>query len=489
MIIRLQNVFIGSLLVLISAANQSCNMASSTGTKDFDIVILNGRVIDPESNLDAIRNIGVREGSVQLITTKEINGRTSINADGLVVAPGFIDIHQHGQDQENYSYKVMDGVTTALELELGTSDIDRWYMERENKALINHGVSIGHIPLRMSIMHDSGDIAPVGDAAYKAASDEEIEMLKQGIKRGLERGALGVGFGMMYTPAASRWEILEMFRIAAKAKAPCIVHMRYAGQKEPNSCITALEEVISAAAITGAPLHVVHITSLGFRLTPNMLQMITEARSRGLDITVECYPYAATQTFIESAIYDEGWQEILGIDYGDLQWPATGERLNAESFARYRKTGGMVIAHSIPEEIVKSTIADSIVLIASDGTLTDGKGHPRGTGTFARFLGRYVREEKLLSLSEGLRKITLMPAQRLEGIAPIMKNKGRISVGADADITIFDPEQIIDQATYQEPAKYSKGIIYVLVNGVIVVKDSQLLDNIFPGKAVRGSVR
>jgi len=217
--------------------------------------------------------------------------------------------------------------------------------------------------------------------------------------------------------------------------------------------------------------------------------MIAEARSYGLNITVECYPYTATQTVIESAIYNEGWQEILGIDFGDLQWAATGERLTAESFARYRKTGGMVIGHSIPEEIVKSTIADSIVLIASDGTLTDGKGHPRGTGTFSRLLGKYVREEKILSLTEGLRKITLMPAQRLEGIAPVMKNKGRISVGADADITIFDPERILDQATYEEPAKYSIGINYVLVNGVIVVKDSQVLDNIFPGKAVRGTVR
>ncbi len=265
--------------------------------------------------------------------------------------------------------------------------------------------------------------------------------------------------------------------------------MRYAGLEEPNSCIAALEEVISAAAITGAPLHIVHITSLGFSLTPDMLRMIKEGRSRGLDITVECYPYTATQTTIESAVYDEGWQEKFGISYGDLQWAENGERLTAESFAKYRKTGGMVIAHSIREEIVRSTIADSIVLIASDGMLTGGKGHPRGTGTFARVLGKYVREEKLISLSGGLSKITLMPAKRLEEIAPVMKKKGRICVGADADITIFDPVQIIDQATYEEPAKYSRGIVYVLVNGTIVVKNSQLQDGIFPGRGVRGFVK
>jgi dihydroorotase len=220
-----------------------------------------------------------------------------------------------------------------------------------------------------------------------------------------------------------------------------------------------------------------------------MLQMIKEACSHGIDVTVECYPYAATQTAIETAVYNEGWQEALGITYGDLQWAETGERLNAESFAKYRKSGGMVIAHSIPEDVVRSTIADLIVIIASDGTLSGGKGHPRGTGTFARVLGKYVREEKLLSLTEGLRKITLMPAQRLETIAPAFKNKGRICEGADADITIFDPEQIIDQATYDEPARYSRGISYVLVNGTIVVNNGQLRDGAFPGKAVRGIIK
>lgn len=477
------------MLIFISCSVMNCSRDSSSGAKDFDVVILNGRVIDSESNLDAITNIGIKEGSVQLITVKDIKGRTSIDARGLVVAPGFIDIHSHGQDPENYKYKIMDGVTTALELEMGTADVDKWYEEREGKSLINHGVSAGHIPLRMKLMNDPGGFAPVGDAAYRTASDSEIVVLKEGIADGLNRGGMGVGFGMMYTPAASRWEIMEMFRVAARFKAPCVVHMRYAGLKEPNSAISALEEVISAAAITGAPLHVVHITSLGFSDTPRMLQMIKEARSHNVDISVECYPYSATQTTIESAIYDKGWQEILGIDYKDLQWALTGERLNAESFAEYRKTGGMVIAHSIPDEIVRSTIADSIVIIASDGDMRGGKGHPRGVGTFARVLGKYVREDKLISLSEGLRKITLMPAKRLEGIAPMMKNKGRIRAGADADITIFDPEQIIDQATYEEPAKYSMGIKYVLVNGIIMVEDGQLHDGIFPGKAIRGDIR
>jgi N-acyl-D-aspartate/D-glutamate deacylase len=474
MFFQIKKLLIGLCLLIISIAIQSCDTLTS-GKQDFDVVILNGRVIDPASNSDGIRNIGIRDGKIQLITEKVITGKEVIDAQGLVVSPGFIDMHQHGQDQENYRYKVMDGVTTALELEMGTYDIDKWYSDREGKAIINHGVSIGHVPLRIKLMNDPGGFAPVADAAYKEATEDEIEQLKKGIEHGLDRGGIGVGFGLMYTPAASHWEIIEMFRAAAEYNAPCYVHIRYAGLSEPNSCIAALEEVISASAVTGAPLHVVHVTSMGFSLTTQMLRM--------------SYPYTATQTLIESAVYDGDWRGSWGIDYGDLQWIATGERLTAESFAKYRKLGGMVIAHSIPEEIVKTTISDHNVIIASDGTLTKGKGHPRGVGTFSRLLGKYVREDKLISLNEGLRKITIMPAHRLERIAPAFRNKGRISVGADADITIFDPDQIIDQATYEEPARYSKGIHYVLVNGVVVVDSGTLVESVFPGKGIRGVVR
>ncbi len=469
-------------------ACQSCKQRDFSSKDGYDLVILNGRVIDPETNLDAVRNIGIREGSVQIITEKVIGGKSSIDATGLVVAPGFIDMHQHGQDQENYRYKVMDGVTTALELEMGTSDVDRWYREREGKSLINFGVSSGHVPLRMMIMNDPGGFAPVGDAVYKKASDEEIKRLSEGIEKGLSRGALGVGFGLMYTPGASRLEILEMFRVAGRHNAPCFVHMRYGGLVVPD-CIEALQEVLANSAVSGAPLHIVHVTSLGFSLTPQLLKMIKEARVHGIDVTVECYPYTATQTTIESAVYDEGWQQKFGIGYKDLQWADTGERLTAESFARYRKTGGMVIAHSIPEDVVKSTLADSIVIIASDGMLERGKGHPRGAGTFSRVLGKYAREDKVLTLMEGLKKNSLMPACRLEGIAPGMKKKGRIQRGSDADITIFDPCLIIDKATYDDPSRFSDGIKHVIVNGTVIVENGSVVENTFPGRPVRGIVK
>jgi dihydroorotase len=205
-----------------------------------------------------------------------------------------------------------------------------------------------------------------------------------------------------------------------------------------------------------------------------------------MDITTEMYPYTAWMTEIESATFNEGWQEMYGMDYKDLQWAATGERLTAESFARYRKQGGSVIGHQYSEDLVNETVGNSLTMIASDGELENGKGHPRTAGTYSKVLGHYVRETKTLTLMDALRKMSLMPAQRLEQHVPMMKNKGRIRVVADADITIFDAERIIDKSTYEEPAKYSKGIVYVLVNGVLVVNNGQLKRDIAPGRPVRG---
>ncbi len=454
----------------------------------YDLVILNGRVIDPESRSDAVRNLGISNGVIKTITTKKLDGRTVIDARGLIVSPGFIDLHQHGQDEENYRFKAMDGVTTALELEVGTGDVDAWYAQRAQKSLINYGVSAGHLAARMAAMHEPITFLPTGAAARRAGTDAEINEMKQRLEQGLKRGAVAVGFGIQYTPNASRWEILEMFRVAARYGASCHVHMRHAGVKEPGSSIQALEEVISAAAITGAPLHVVHIQSTGGPATPKLLQMIGEVKSRRLDVTTECYPYIAGMTDIKSAIFDEGWQEVFGIDYKDLQWAATGERLTKETFDNYRKTGGMVAVFSMTEEIVTAAIKSPVTMIASDGILEKGKGHPRTAGTYSRVLGHYVREQGALSLMDALAKMTLMPAQRLERRVPSMKNKGRIRIGADADLTIFDPRTISDKSTFQDPAKHSEGVRFVIVNGVLIVKDGQLQPGIFPGRPVRASL-
>ncbi|MBO0721498.1 MAG: amidohydrolase family protein, partial [Blastocatellia bacterium] len=384
-----------------------------------------------------------------------------------------------------YRYKAMDGVTTALEMEVGVSPVDHWYRDREGKALINYGATVGHIPARMAVLGDSGTFLPRDKAISGRATPEENRKINQLILRGLDEGALGIGFGINYVPLTTRGEILDIFRIAAERRVPCFVHMRYAGPVEPGSAIEALQEVIADTAVTGGSLHVVHVTSTCLRQTSKCLEMIEGARKHGLDVTTEAYPYTATMTNLDSAIYDEGWQDRLGMTYKDLQWVATGERLTAETFARYRKEGGLVIGHSIPEEISRLAAADKSIMVASDGLITNGKGHPRGAGTFTRVLGYYVREQKALSLMDALRKMTIMPAQRLAAAVPAMRAKGRIKVGADADIAIFDPARVIDRATFENPAQYSAGVFHVLVNGVLVVRDGKLVDSVYPGRGIR----
>ncbi len=452
---------------------------------EFDIVLTNGRVMDPESNLDSVRNIGIRAGKIAAISARPLRGRTVVDVKGLVVAPGFIDLHSHGQDDENYRYKARDGVTTALEMEVGVSPVAAWYSKREGNALINFGATVGHIPVKMAVMKDTGDFLPRDNAISRNATPDEVRQVSELIKKGLDEGALGIGFGINYVPTTTRAEVFDLFTLSAKYGVANYVHMRHAGAVEPSSAIGSLQEVLADAASTGASLHVVHITSMCLRQTAICLSMIEGAARRGVDVTTEAYPYTATQTRLESAIYDEGWQEKFGITYKDLQWVATGERLTAESFARYRKEGGSVIGHAIPEEISRLAAASPWVMVASDGLIENRRGHPRGAGTFARVLGVYVREQKALSLMDALRKMSLLPAQRLEKVTPSMRAKGRIKVGADADLTIFDPATVIDRATFEQPALYSEGIRHVLVGGVFVVRDEKIVEGVKPGKAVR----
>ena len=451
----------------------------------YDIVLINGRVMDPESKTDRVANVGISDGIIQAITGEPLEGNDSIDAKGLVVAPGVVDLHSHGQDAENYRVQARDGVTTALELELGVLNVDEWYGEREGKALINFGASVGHIPVRIEVMNDPGDMAPVANGAYKEASEVQIEEMKNLMHQGLRSGALAMGFVLALTPVATRWEVLEMFRVAAHYGAPCHAHMRGMGRKEPLNSIEGLSELLAASVTSGAPLHLDHVNSSGQHAVAELLQMIEEAQSNGLDVTTECYPYAAGMAPIEAALFSEGWREKFGLDYGDLQWAETGERLTASSFAQYRETGGMVIAHSMRQDLVDSTVASPLTAIASDGYLKDSKGHPRTAGCYSKVLGHYVRESRALSLMDAIRKIALMPAQRLESLAPAFKKKGRASVGANADLMIFDPDHVIDRATYREPTLPPEGMRHVLVNGVPVVRNGTVQEGVAPGRGIR----
>jgi cytosine/adenosine deaminase-related metal-dependent hydrolase len=460
----------------------------------LDIVIVGGRVIDPGTKLDAVRTVGVRGGKIVFVGNTTPAARDTVNAKGLVVSPGFIDLHSHGQDDANYGYLARDGVTTALELELGTYPVAPWYAEREGKARINYGTAVSHPGARRALLeHDSSRagsavISVDGPWARERLAEVQFPALADRLSAGLRDGALGVGMGLAYTPVASRAEVLSAFRVAAREKVPVYVHVRSGGPGDEDGP-ASVQEVLADAYATGASLHVVHITSVGAGSTPVLLDMIEGARAAGHDVSTEAYPYNAGATSITAAIFDPGFQQRLGIDYKDLLMPATGERLNAESFAKYRKSGGRVILFSIPDSVPERAYRRPFVMVASDGglSLQDGKliGHPRSSGTHARILGTFVRERRVLSLPDAIARMTLMPAQRLEGADPRMKQKGRVQVGADADLTLFDAARVTDRSTYENGAQYSDGIPHVLVNGTFVVRDGKLVERVRPGRAVR----
>jgi N-acyl-D-aspartate/D-glutamate deacylase len=444
--------------------------------------------MDPQSGLDAVRNIGITGGTIALVSSERLDGAKLLDASGLVVAPGFVDLHSHGQDHENYRLKALDGVTTALELEIGVPDVGKYLAERRGKALIHFGATASHPFARVRAFGTavpSGAIVPASSSATETpATDDQLQLMKDRLRKELDAGALGIGMGIAYTPGATRLEVIEIFRLAAQRGVPVFVHVRGAGRIEPGSSIEAVSEVIAAAVVSGASLHIVHINSSGLKDAPECLRLIEGARARGLDVTTEAYPYIAGMTAINSAIFNPGWREKFGIDYKDLQLVETGERLTKESFDRLHAATEprLVLMYVNTDEMVDLVIPHPLVMIASDGHIEKGKGHPRGAGTYARILARYVRQQERLTLMDALRKMSLMPAQRLELAAPAARRKGRIQAGADADIVVFDPHTITDRATYESPSEPSVGMRYVLVSGTLVVNEGRLADNVAPGQ-------
>lgn len=473
------------LALVYSPVGESQARVDEADTREkYDLVIRNGRVMDPESGLNAVRQVGIRGETIAAVSSDPLSGKVVLDAAGLIVAPGFIDVVLE-MPEAYAAFQLLDGVTTALDLWVGTADVDAWYAGREGKSVTNFGVSVGHERIRRELMNDPGPVGSPGDAMNRGATEGEIVEIRRRIERGLRRGALAVSVTNT-TPAASGWEMLEAFRAAANAGAVVWGPPRETGDWGVDDMPRYLTELIGAAAVTGARLCIVHILASGGPHTPRLLHMVEEARAQGLDVTADVFPYSANLSQINFWNTDD-WQSWPDEWFHDLEWMATGERLTRESYAQYRESDGYVIVHNEHiEPFVTEAVASPLTLVVSGAFLDEqGHGHPRSLGAHARVLGHYGRELRALSLMDGLRKMSLMPAQLLEHRVPEMKNKGRIREGADADIVAFDADQIIDRSTFREPTRPSKGVRYVLVNGVLAVDDGVIQENLFAGRAVR----
>jgi len=445
----------------------------------YDLVVANGRVMDPESGIDEMRHLGIRGGTIEAVSTTPLQGSRVIDASRLVVAPGFIDLHEHGQQEESYRMMVRDGVTSAFELEVGTGDVAAWYAAREGGQIVNYGASIGHIPARMKVLGDPGTgLLPAGIGGSGAASDAQMAEMEAILREGLAQGAVAMGFGSAYTPGAPIAEIERMFRVAAAGGVSAHIHMR--------GGLKGLQETIAAAAAAHAPLHIVHVNSSADTEIDAFLAAIKTARDAGQDVTTEAYPYGAGMTEIQSALFDD-WKRWPDARFAEHQLVSTGERLTRATFEKARAAGGTVIIHGRTEEQTRAAIASPLAMIASDGFIEHGRGHPRTSGTFAKVLGKYVREDQVVPLMDALRRMTLEPARRLEKRTPAMAKKGRIKVGADADLTIFDPATVIDRSTYEDASIPSAGIPTVIIAGQAVV-DGGTVTAARPGRAIRAPI-
>jgi cytosine/adenosine deaminase-related metal-dependent hydrolase len=472
-------------------------LTAVAAAQQYDLVIEGGRVLDPETGLDAVRNVGVRDGKIVRVSSEALSGRRLVHAGGLVVAPGFIDLHQHGQEMESQRVKALDGVTTALELEIGAPDVAQFLKSKEGRSLIHYGTSASHVaaraavfgaPLPAEVIGPHAGVPEIlpksGPATDEAASPAQIDAIRARLRAELDAGGLAIGMGIQYTPGATRLEVLDMFRLAAERGLPVYTHVRSAGRVEPGSAIEAVSEVIGAAAITGAALHVVHINSTCLRDSLECLAMVEGARARGLDVTTEAYFYIAGMTAVNSALFNPGWREKLGIDYGDLVLPDTGEHLTRQRFDELHNsnTTRWVLIFANTQEVVDKVIPHPLVMIASDGAT----GHPRNAGTYSRVLKQYVREKGTVTLMDAIRKMTLMPAEMLERSTPAARQKGRLQEGADADLVVFDAGTISDRSTFEKPMEPSVGVRYLVVGGTLVVDEGKVVAEVFPGRAILG---
>lgn len=484
-----------------------------------DLVFKGGRLLDPETGGDLVGDISITGGIITAVSATGLAGKREINASGMVVAPGWIDLHSHVDSVAGHRLQAADGVTTVLDLEVGSSPVGVAYAAAAAEGRpLNYGFSASWQQARVETVAGipaAGGIDAymrrVGDPAWQVtASAAQVAALCEILRADLAGGALGIGVTIGYAPGAAHEEYLAVAAMAADHGVPMFTHARDLVEHVPTVPIDGAEEVVHAASSTGAHMHYCHINSTSRRAIDRVYDLVDRAVRAGARVTTEAYPYGSGMTGVGAAFLDPLNLGAWGIGPEAIMYAPTGERIANEARLRELRSsdpGGLAIIHFLDEDqpsdkgFLDRALLHDNTIIGSDAmplTWTDPSvdqltwplpasvvGHPRTAGCFSKVLRHYVREQGKLSLLEAVRRSSLLPAQVLEASVPAMRRKGRLRAGFDADLVVFDPGAVSDQATYSDSCRPSTGYAYVLVGGEAVVADGTLLAGSLPGRPIR----
>jgi N-acyl-D-aspartate/D-glutamate deacylase len=502
-------------------ADRSTDIYGQGVSTVYDLVLSGGRVIDPESGLDSVRNVGISGDTVRAVGEQPLPAATTVDATGLVVCPGFVDLHSHSQDVPGGRLQALDGVTTALELEAGAFPVEHAYRRAAAEGRpINYGFSTSWAAARMRVLAGAPAVTDldellvhVADPRWQAAAAQaDVDRILGLLESDLAAGALGIGVLVGYAPGTDPAEYLAVAALAARHGVPTYTHARDLVEMDPHVPVDGAEEIVRAAGETGAHMHYCHLNSTSGRHVDRVLALVERVRREGATVTTEAYPYGAGMTGIGAAFLAPELLARRGLTPGSIGHLALGRRIaDADELRRVRAQdpGALAFVHQADEAdpvafgVVQRALAFPDAAVASDAIAPQWPAgprdalrwplpprvatHPRTAGTFGRTLRLLVRELGLLSLPEAVRRCTLVPARIVENAAPAMRRKGRLQPGCDADVTVFDPATVTDRSTYTDTTRPSAGIRHVLVGGRFVVRDGELDTRSLPGRPVRGT--
>ena len=452
------------------------------------ILIRGGRLIDPAQKIDSKLDILIEDGRIAAVLASSANlvrlADKVIEAEGQVVCPGFIDIHMHEDpvgldgriEQCIFPAMLRMGVTTVLAGNCGENLYDpAAYLDLADQGglAVNGAMMAGHSSFRKA----AGAVNK-----YGKADGRQIKAVKKNLQAALDAGCMGISFGLRYVPGTTTEEFLQTASVAAMAGGRLIsAHVR----DDAANVFDSVAEFARAGERYDLPLQISHIGSMGgFGQMEQLLRQIDAYRGNGMDIAADCYPYYAFSTSIGASTYDDGWMERYGCSYDAVEMcegKYKGRRCTEEIFNEMRRDhpSALTVCRVMRAKDIHLAYRSPGVMVGSDGLVSKGQGHPRAAGTFPRFLAEFVRNEGQVSLYDAVFKMSAFPAQRMG-----LKKKGSLAAGCDADIVIFDPENIHDRSTFEEPMLPPEGISHVLIGGETALTGQTVVNDRL-GRAVR----